>query len=131
MQISHMINHRSILSYLISMESRLIVLLLCNYQEFTQDLDSQGVWGDVSALFDFLLSWPCKRPCDLGLWRSDNPGLKHIGSVTPGYAPCYLTVDEQKCMEMTHRGVCHSQRCMFVSAMIAGSPATLKLALKL
>lgn len=40
---SDRINDRSVFAYLISVGSWLIVLLLCNYPEFAQGLDSRGV----------------------------------------------------------------------------------------
>lgn len=57
MQMFDGINDRSILPDLISMGSWLIVLLLCNYTELTQGLESPAE-GRGGALFNFLPLWP-------------------------------------------------------------------------
>lgn len=57
MQICEWINDRSIFSYLISMRSWLIVLLLNNYPEFTQGLESRAL--GCGSFFCFASSlWP-------------------------------------------------------------------------
>lgn len=89
MQMYDGINGRSIFYHLISVRSRLIVLLLCNYPEFAQGLDSRalGLWLGLC-----LTSSPRGPPCNLAII----PRRKHMGSVTPSHAACDMTVDEKK-----------------------------------